>query len=449
MPNPSQDPSKPDPRIVEDATCTFCGCLCDDICLRIEDDRVVGAGNACSLGESWFMNRPADDWPICLVEGQAATLEEGIDRATRILVDARYPVIYGLAETTSEAQRLAVAIADRIGGCIDASSGADSGASTIAFQEVGEVTCTLGEVKNRGDLIVFWGCDPAETDPRFFERYALTAKGTFVPRGREDRHCIVVDRSKTASAEVADQFIPIAPRKDFEAFWTLRALAKGIALDAAEIEAETGVPISTWQDLLNRMKQAKYGVIFHGGESNETRSAHLDYHALLAFVRDLNDVTRFVCLPMRGRGNLTGAENVITSQTGYPSPVNLARGHPRYGPGEFNASISLERHESDAALIVAGSPTASLSPAARDHLARIPCIVIGPSNTRTAEGATVRFHSATDGINTPGTVYRMDGVPIPLRPAVASMLPGAEAILRGIAQGLRAIPRADNQSGDS
>ncbi len=134
------------------------------------------------------------------------------------------------------------------------------------------------------------------------------------------------------------------------------------------------------------MNQAKYGVILYGGASNETGSAHLVHHAILALVRDLNDVTRFVCLPMGGGGNLTGAENAITSQTGYPPPVNLARAYPRYGPGEYSASISLERGEPDAALIVAGDPTAGLSPAARHHLARIPSIVLDPNDTPHSPG---------------------------------------------------------------
>jgi formylmethanofuran dehydrogenase subunit B len=245
---------------------------------------------------------------------------------------------------------------------------------------------------------------------------------------------VVFDVTRTATAAAADVFIPITPGRDFEALWTLRALVKGIEQDPAEIVAETGVPLSTWQALLNRMKQARYGVLFYGGGSSDTRLGHLDHHALLALVRDLNDVTRFVCLSIRGGGNLTGAENVIAAQTGYPPPVNLARGYPRYGPGESDASLSLERGEPDAALIVAGDPTAGLNPAALEHLARIPSIVIDPNDTPTARDATVLFRTATDGIHTPGTAYRMDGVPIPLRPAIASALPGDERILRKLEQ---------------
>jgi formylmethanofuran dehydrogenase subunit B len=160
---------------------------------------------------------------------------------------------------------------------------------------------------------------------------------------------------------------------------------------------------------------------------------------LLALVRDLNDTTRFVCMRMIGGGNPTGADNVLTWLTGYPLAVNLARGYPRYGPGEYTTSAILERSECDAALIVADDSTTRLSPAARNHLARVPSIALVSNDAPMPPGATVMFHTATYGINTPGTVYRMDGVPISLRRAVASRLPTNEEILRRIESRVRAV----------
>ena len=53
----------------------------------------------------------------------------------------------------------------------------------------------------------------------------------FLPNGRKDRTCVIVDVRKTKSAKAADIFLQIKPRKDFEALWTLRALARGIDVD--------------------------------------------------------------------------------------------------------------------------------------------------------------------------------------------------------------------------
>ena len=260
-----QEPKQtPELKIVEDATCTFCGCVCDDIELTVEGNKITKAKRACVLGDGWFLNHEIEDRPSCLIDGQPATVEAGVERAAQILAGARYPLTYGLSDTTVESQRIAVGISDWIGGNVDTTTSVCHGPSGMAFQGVGEVTCSLGEVRNRGDLIIFWGSNPAESHPRHFTKYSLMPKGMFVPNGRKDRTCVIVDVRKTKSAKAADIFIQIKPRKDFEALWTLRALAQGIELDPEEVERETGNPLSLWQDLMERMKRARFGVIFFG-----------------------------------------------------------------------------------------------------------------------------------------------------------------------------------------
>ncbi|HZT83688.1 MAG TPA: formylmethanofuran dehydrogenase subunit B, partial [Gemmataceae bacterium] len=174
-------------KIVSDATCTFCGCVCDDMELTVEGNHITRAKNACFLGKAWFLNHHVEDRPVATIEGRPATFEEAVDRAAQILAGARYPIVYGLSDTTCEAQRVAVAIADRVGGCVDTTTSVCHGPSGMAFQNVGEVTCSLGEVKNRADLVIFWGSNPAESHPRHWGRYSTMPKGLFVPNGRKDR----------------------------------------------------------------------------------------------------------------------------------------------------------------------------------------------------------------------------------------------------------------------
>jgi formylmethanofuran dehydrogenase subunit B len=315
----------------------------------------------------------------------------------------------------------------------------------MAFQGVGEVTATLGEVRHRADLVIYWGGNPAESHPRHFTKYSLMPKGMWVPRGRKDRTCVVVDVRKTKSAKAADIFLQIKPRKDFEALWTLRALAKGVDLDARQVESETGVALATWQDLMERMKKARFGVLFFGMGLTMTRGKHLNSEALLALTRQMNAFTRFVAKPVRGHGNVTGADNVVTWQTGFPFGVNLSRGYPRFNPGEYTTSDVLARGEADAALIVASDPMSNFSQAAREHLASIPYIALDPKETPTTRKAEVAFAVATYGINVPGTVYRMDDVPIPLRPAFESPFPSDFDVLAAIERQVRG--RRENSPG--
>ena len=96
------------------------------------------------------------------------------------------------------------------------------------------------------------------------------------------------------------------------------------------IEERTGVSLATLEDLAERMKNCRYGVLFFGMGLTMTRGRHFNSGALLALATDLNEYTHFVAKPVRGHGNVTGADNVVAWRTGYPFGVNLARGFPRF-----------------------------------------------------------------------------------------------------------------------
>lgn len=420
-------------KIVKDATCTFCGCVCDDMELTVDLDehRITKAKRACVLGRAWFYEHTLEDRPVVLIDGKEASLEEGIETAAQILVNAKFPITYGLSDSPCEAQRVAVDIMDTINGNIDTTTSVCHGPSGMAFQGVGESTATLGEIKNRADLVIYWGGNPAESHPRHFTKYAVTPKGMYIPNGKKDRTVVLVDVRKTPSTPVADIFVQIKPGKDFEVLWALRALVKGKKI-SENIEEETGVSRELLDDLVNRMKNAQYGVLFLGMGLTMTRGRHFNSGAIYSLAADLNEYTHFVAKPVRGHGNVTGADNVVSWQTGYPFGVNFNRGFPRFNPGEFTTSDVLARGEADAAMIIASDPASNFSKKAIDHLKKIPVITLDAKETHTTKISKVRFAVATYGINTGGTVYRMDDVPISLRPAFDSPFPSDQEVLEGI-----------------
>jgi formylmethanofuran dehydrogenase subunit B len=303
----------------------------------------------------------------------------------------------------------------------------------------GKVTCTLGEVKNRADFIMYWGGNPAECHPRHFTKYTLTQKGKFVPQGRKGRFMVLVDIRETPSARAADLFLQIQPGKDFEVVTTLLALLKGRPVDRERV-AETGMTVEQLQDLVDRMKRARFGVLFFGMGLSMTRGKHMNSASVLTLVTELNAFTKFVAMPMRGHGNVTGADMVIRWTTGYPFGVNLSRGYPRFNPGEFSTVDLLVRGDNDAALILGADPGATMPQPAIEHLKRIPTIVLDPKVTHTSRLARVHITTAATGISAPGTVYRMDEVPLPLRPALRSPYPTDEEVLRRIRQAAAAKP---------
>jgi formylmethanofuran dehydrogenase subunit B len=123
---------------------------------------------------------------------------------------------------------------------------------------------------------------------------------------------------------------------------------------------------------------------------------------------------------------------VLCWQTGFPFAVNLARGFPRYNPGEYTANELLERREVDACLLVGSEPVADLSEKAREALRRMPTIVLDYPHVTPLISPTVRFTTAVYGVHRRGTAYRMDEIPIPLRAVLQSSLPSDDEVLAAI-----------------
>jgi formylmethanofuran dehydrogenase subunit B len=437
---PPDDPDSPTAlRVIDDATCVACGCTCDDIRLSVAGDTVIEARRACNLGQAWFV-RPQEVGPTALVDGRQSSLDEALERAAQILRDARYPLVYGLVHTTSEAQRAACGLADRIGGVIDTPT-SRVGPIGSAIQGVGKASCTLGTVTQRGELLLYWGADPATTHPRHFTRYTLTPEGRFIDGGRRGRYVVVVDERRTASAEVADEFLGIRPGAHFASLWTLRAVVGGVELHAGEVERATGVPLATWRRLAARLRRdderrrndrhPRYGVLLYGQGLTRESNGRVNVEAALALVHDLNAFGRFSVRSLGGRGNTTGSENVLTWRTGYPASVDMARGFPRYGPDEYVGPELIARREVDAVVLV-GCDATTLSREVLAQLESIPTIVIGGDGPIEGLRPAVLIRTARYGLETAGTTYRPDEVPLELRPLRESKLPTDESVLKRV-----------------
>ncbi len=450
--------------------CTVCGCVCDDLAVTVANGRVTQVRGACHLAEPWFLAQNASAPPAARLGGRPVEPGAAFARAADILRAARYPLVYGLSRSTTEAQRAAVALAERLGGTIDTTASTGHAPSIVALQQVGESTCTLGEVKNRADLVVFWGSDPVVTHPRHMERYSADAVGRWVPGGRADRVVVVVDDHETETAKRADLFVQVPAGRNWDALWALRMLCRGssspsplagegggasppgvgsakrvkTASSASSGSAPPhparrasppspargeGEDKSALAALAARIAAARCGVFFFGPGVTRGKTAHRTVEALLQLVTDLNDRGRFYARRMRRYGDVAGADSVLVWQTGYPFGVNLSRGYPRYNPGEFTGPEMLARGEADACVFVGSELAADFPPAALEHLRHIPVIALDSANVEPPVPAAVRFTTAVYGVHRAGTAYRMDEVPIPLRVLLPTDYPSDADVL--------------------
>ena len=87
------------------------------------------------------------------------------------------------------------------------------GRGILAGQRRGRAAATLGELKNRADLVLFWGSDPARTHPRLIERL-VNARGTHIPDGRASRTVVSVRIGADGAVEGADSSIQLTAAGD-------------------------------------------------------------------------------------------------------------------------------------------------------------------------------------------------------------------------------------------
>ena len=403
---------------VTSVVCPFCGCLCDDLEVTVQDGRVVNIEKGCAYSLTKFLNYHEERLtePMVKKKGEhvAVGLDEAVERAAQILVKAIYPVLYGWSSTSSEAQCIGIELAEELGGVIDNTSTVCHGPTVEAFQEMGHAGCTLGQVKHRADLVIYWASNPLQSHLRHMSRYTIGAAGRW-RKGRDDRTLVVVDVRKTYTARVADYFVQVEPNADYE---LMSALRMAVMHEEIEQEAVAGVPVEHIEELADLMIGCEFGVLFYGLGLTMSSGKNRNLDAAISMVRDLNSRTKFVMMPMRGHFNVSGANKTLLWQTGYPFAVDFSHGYPRYNPGVTSAVDILYRDESDAALIVSSDPLTNFPREAAESLARDPMIVVDPHRTVTAEMADVVIPSAYVGIECEGTAYRMDGVPLKMRKVI-------------------------------
>ncbi|MHA1835869.1 MAG: formylmethanofuran dehydrogenase subunit B [Candidatus Odinarchaeia archaeon] len=403
-------------------TCVFCGCLCDDILVSVTDNHITKIENACILGEEkifsaiknkrnqFFQIKEGDKKKNC-------SFNTALDRAADLLVNSEKPLLYGWSNTTCEAQKIGLKLAEILGGVWDNTTSTCHGPSAIAISERGISSATLGEIKNRADTIIYWGCNPVESHPRHLHRYTYFAKGRF--RNREDRKMIVVDVRKTPTAKLSDLFIQIKPGCDYELLTALHITVKtGEKPEVTNIVSS----INEFDEFVNFLNNTEFGVIFFGLGLTMSGYGSINVEALLSLIRELNNLSKWVTMPMRGHFNVTGANTVASYLTGFPFGIDFSDNKPYYNPGETTALDIIENNDCDLLMSVASDPIGMFPANISSKCLDLKIIALDPFPTITTEVADILFPVSISGIETGGTAYRMDGVPLPLKKIIDNSL---------------------------
>ncbi len=476
--------------VFKSVICPVCGCLCDDLEVTVENNEIVKMKNGCAVCEAKMVHGYKSEErilkPMIRKEGKLVpvTMDEAVKKAAQILTDAKYPLLFGWECCTGEVQHIGVEMAEELGSALDNVCSICHGPSVMAIQEVGLPTATLGQIRHRADLVIYWGCNPMASHPRHIERYTAFPVGRFEasewksfmqkmkakaskkkidalvrrenldaqalrpqtctvdapPKtiNRAGRKVIVFDPIKTMTAEVADYFVQIEPNRDYEIFEALRCIVNDQELD---VEKVGGVPVEYLREVAEVMVNCNFGAIFFGLGLTASAGRFRNIEIAVKLVQDLNRKTKFVITPMRGHFNIAGANVAFAWQTGYPYAIDFSQGYPQFNPGEFTTIDLLKQGDNDATLVIGADPGAHFPKPSMQKMTKHPMIVINPDWNCTSMLGDVVFPTQWCGIESEGTAYRMDQVPIRLRRVVEPPpgIPNDEEILRRILDEIRLI----------
>jgi formylmethanofuran dehydrogenase subunit B len=410
--------------------CAGCSLLCDDV--------TVGDGRfwpECPLGAEWYRaSATADDGPDATVAGQPTDVATALARAVELLQGARRPLVGGFTGATVDDARAAVALADRLGAIVTADGSRGPWAGAPAFPLRGASTATLGEIRDRSEVVVVWREDPETTHPRLLERLRLAgagsragesrASGAGPPPRRSEPTLAVLDDRDTPTAQLADLRLSWPPERDSEALSALHLLARG-----RERHAIAG-DLRGWLDpLARRLEQVAHATFVYGGRLAAGTGGQRRALALHELVRELSHGRHVVTLSLAGAPGVRGADDVLTWQTGYAGSVDLGAGHPEL----VICTVPVVEHER--VDVIVRVEDEAVAPG--DSAAAAPVVVALSSRPGTPPPA-VWIRTAVAGVGAGGTMHRLDGVPLALRPPRPSAAPSAAELLERLLQAVSA-----------
>ena len=394
--------------IAEAWVCPFCPLLCHDVRPEVRD------------GDGW---RLAADTPCARADGALAALQppamapraDPIEAGARLLRAARRPLFAGLGTDVAGARAL-TRLAAACGAVIDG-GGAGPLRTLRSLQDRGGYSTTLAEVALHADLIVTIGFDPAQRQPRFWQR---------------------------VQGDPAARVVALASADLFTELALLAALVAGRhVID----------PPPSLQALAEQLRAARYAVLVWEPAALPAQGELL-IELLQRLIGTLNQHTRAAGLALGGDNGLASVQQAHLWLTGLP----LATAHgPRgleHDPWCFDAPSLVQGGAVDAVLWVDAFGQQPLPP---ELLASpLPLLLLATPQRLAAlpvrAAATVAIAVGTPAVDHGGHLFRTEfSVVQPLRALRPSTLPSvAEVLLQmlTVARGTRTHPDPLPQAGE-
>ncbi|MBA4032303.1 MAG: hypothetical protein C0478_15645 [Planctomyces sp.] len=331
-----------------------------------------------------------------------------------------------------EATRALLAIAEAVGGTVVWPAGAVARGAARAFAQVGQVTCSLGDVRSRADVVAFWGCDVARSHPRLIERMTPRADqpAQFGERTRT-MYLLIGDVSAEMRQQVEKTGVPTrhlaaAPSETLLVLQQLRERVK-----SGQPGSGHGLHPAV-SALAEAFLGCRYGCLFYGDALCQEQDSELATESLARLVSELNDGRAFHSQYLGDDGDMGAGSLVCTWQTGYAGAISYRRGRIEHDSNHFDAKRILREDRADCVVLVGDHATCHLSAYSMARIETLPTIQICGQDSQLKLADAVTLRVARDGVHTKAMFHRFDGLSLVARPFLDATAPAPAQVLNRI-----------------
>jgi formylmethanofuran dehydrogenase subunit B len=398
-----------------DLVCAGCGSLCDGIQVEIEENRIAVIDKACAKGAAFLnaLNNPKRR-TTCLVNREEVSSEKAIEEAKRLLSQSKKPLIFGLDNSTLETQAIAISLAEKLGAVLDDASSFSYGEIISSLLKGFLPGCSLSQIKDRANLLVYWGSNPMHSHPRHLSEHSYYAYTEYDIAGwvpKVKLSCVEV--RDTEFSYICNPAFMLSPGKDREFIQNVLSLIK------------TGNGTEEAKTFCDLFKSSRLSMIFCG--RGLVYSLDGDFSLFNEMVSKLGQWTKACVIPMIDDVNMFGFNKLLRQKTGHINQVSFSGG-VSHGP-EFSFLEQIRREAPDCVLIAGSDPVSTLPLSLRNNLAKTKVICLSSLITPTTKAADVVIATAAPGWEQGGKVIRMDGEEVRLGKVRESTYPSEGDIL--------------------
>ena len=374
-----------------DILCPFCGLGCGDIGIDQDDSGIAPRPSGCPQADRLF-RRSAAVPTDARMAGAAVSIDDAVAEAARLLANSHAPLIAGLA-TDVDGVLSALTLAERIGATVDHERSDALFRNLAVLRRFGWSTTTLAELRNRCDLVLVVGPDPAAAFPRLWERWVVP-EPAFMPDGTRSVVFLGGKPMPETAQLLGGQIETIDPGAA-----DLATLVAGLRTALAG-RAAAGDPMT---GLAARLRAARYAVVVWAAGLFQGPQPDMVVEGLVRLIRTVDGTTRCAGLPLSGADNVIGANQASGWRTGFPLRTGFDGGVPTHDPERFDWRRRLQ--DADVTLWIS-----AFRPEMPEFSTNGAVIMLAPPEMAMTPERALFIPVGTPGIDHAGDVFRADSV---------------------------------------